>query len=72
MAYLTICEMLSSAMPSRPSDATIYQWRDISWWQLATLIICVGFFNLDGSDLEGLVLDVDLVIIEHLYSKSSQ
>ena len=32
--------------------------------QLANLIICVGFQNINGSDLEGLVLEADLVVIE--------
>ena len=33
------------------------------WFQLAILIICVDFRNIDGSYLEGLVSDVDLVIL---------
>ena len=33
----------------------------MSWWIWSTLISCVVFQKLDGSDLEGLVLDVDLV-----------
>ena len=49
---------------------------NMGWWQLSTLIICVEFLKLDVSDLiicvefrkldglylEGLVLDVDLLI----------
>ena len=41
-------------------DATIWQGRDMSWWKLDNLIICVGFQNIYGSDLEGLVLEFDL------------
>ena len=41
--------------------------RGTSWWKLVTLIICVEFKKIDGSDLEGLVLDVDLVISENSF-----
>ena len=56
-----IFEMLSSATPSRSSDATICKGQYMSWWQQATFFIYVEFLKLDGSDLEGLVLDVDMV-----------
>ena len=31
---------------------TIYQGRGMSWWQLSTFIICVGFWSCDVLDLE--------------------
>ena len=68
--YWLNIEMLSSATPSILYDTTILQGRDMSWWQWATLVIYVGFQKLDGSDLEGLVLDVNLVISESLSSST--
>ena len=55
---------LSFKTPLRTAVIKIFQDRGISWRKLSTLIICVGFRSHDGSYLEGLVLDVDLVISE--------
>ena len=59
-----IFELLSSATPSRPAVMKICQCRGKSCWKCSILISCVGFRKIDGSDLEVLVLDVDLVISE--------
>ena len=71
--------MLLIAQPgTSPSIIKICQGKGISWWQPATLIICVEFRkidwsdliiyvefkNIDGWELEGLVSDADLVISE--------
>ena len=59
-----IVKILSSATPPRPYVVTICQVRVMIRWQLPTLVSCVGFRKLDGSDLEGLVSNVDLVSSE--------
>ena len=48
----------------------IYQVRGMSWWQLDTLIICVGFWSRDVLDLEILVLEVEWVIIKMLSTET--
>ena len=40
----------------------------MSWWQLATLIICVGFRKLDVLDLEIFFSEIDWAIFENLSS----
>ena len=57
-----IFESPSSSMPSISSDVKMCQRPDMSWWQQANLGICVGFQNIDGLDLEGLVLKADLMV----------
>ena len=52
-----IVEILSSGTPSRPDVVTIFQGRGMSCRLWANLVRCVGCRKLDGSDLEGLVLD---------------
>ena len=56
-----IVKILSLATPTRPYVITIFQVWGMIWWQLLTLVRYVGFRKLDGSDLEGLVLDIDLL-----------
>ena len=48
----------------RLSDVTIYQGRDMSWWQLSSLIICVGFLSNDVLSLEVLSLELDRLSLE--------
>ena len=71
-----IVEVLSSEKPLIPSVTTVQQIQDMSQWNLlmsqwkwVTLVSCVGFRKLNGSDLEGLVsadttifLDVSLLM----------
>ena len=59
-----IVNMLSSATLSVPAVVTICQGWGMSRWKWETLISCVDFQKRDGSDLVGLVWDVDLVIFE--------
>ena len=48
---------------SMPSVVTIFQGRGMSWWQLATLIIYVGFQSRDVLDLEMLFLEFEWATI---------
>ena len=66
-----IVNMLSSATISVPALVTIFQGWGISRWKWETLISCVYFQKYDGSDLVGLVWDVDLVIFYSPYSSTS-
>ena len=59
-----IFKILSSAKPSIPDAATIFQGRGMTWWKWANLVSCVGFQKLDGSGLEGLVLDETKIFLE--------
>ena len=56
-----IVKCLSLATPMRTYVITIFQVWGMIWWQLPALASYVGFRKLDGSDLEGLVLDIDLL-----------
>ena len=49
----------------RPSDVTILLRRDMSWWQLFTLIICVGCQSREVLDLELLFLEAERVSLEN-------
>ena len=69
--YWVIVKMLFLATPSRLHDVIICQGWDMNWWKCYTLFIYVVFQKLDGSDLEGLVLYVDLVISESPSSSTS-
>ena len=62
VGWLGNCQKVSTS-PSRSSDEKV-QGYDMIWWNWATLIIYVEFWKLDGSYLEGLVSDIDLVITE--------
>ena len=69
--YWVIVKMLFLATPSRLHDVIICQGWDMSWWKWSSFIICVGFLKIYGSELEGLVLDVDLVISKSPSSSTS-
>ena len=52
----------------RPSDAEIFQGWDMSWWQVDTLIVFVGFLSRDVLDLGVLFFGVEWVVFEILSS----
>ena len=66
-----IFDTLSSEIPERLSSVIIWHGRDMSWWKWDTLIIYVGFLNLDGPDLEGFVSDFDFLISKRPSSSTS-
>ena len=66
-----IVSILSSSTAYRPSIITIFQGKGMSWCKWSILVSYVGFWKLDGSDLKGLFLDVDLVITKIPSSSTS-